>query len=54
MADDKRSEDRREEDELTAGPTPEVRRAEGHDDEGEEITKGPTPEVREAERRGKD
>jgi hypothetical protein len=50
MADDKRSQDRREEDELTAGPTPEVRRAEGHGDEGEEITKGPTPEVREAER----
>ena len=49
---DDRSVDRREEDELTSGPTPEVRKAEGHGDEGEEITKGPTPEVREAEKRG--
>ena len=39
MADDKRSEDRREEDELTAGPTPEVRRAEGHGDEVGEVDK---------------
>ncbi len=51
MSDKKRDEDRRKEDELTAGPTPEIRKAEGHGDEGEEITKGPTPEVREAERR---
>ena len=49
---DNRSVDRREEDELTSGPTPEVRKAEGHGDDGEEITKGPTPEVREAEKRG--
>lgn len=52
MSNDDRSEDRRKEDELDAGPTPEIRRAEGHGDEGEEITKGPTPEVREAEKKG--
>ncbi len=52
MSSDKRDEDRRKEDELTAGPTPEVRKAEGHGDDGEEITKGPTPQVRDAEKRG--
>ena len=52
MSDQKRDEDRRKEDELTEGPTPEIRKAEGHGDEGEEITKGPTPEIREAEKQG--
>jgi hypothetical protein len=52
MNDQKRDEDRRKEDELTEGPTPEIRKAEGHGDEGEEITKGPTPEIREAEKQG--
>ena len=50
MSDQKSSEERRKEDELTEGPTPEIRKAEGHGKEGEEITKGPTPEVREAEK----
>ena len=49
MNDSKREEDRRKEDELTEGPTPEIRKAEGHGDEGEEATNGPTPEIREAE-----
>jgi len=52
MNDPNRDEDRRKEDELTAGPTPEVRKAEGHGDEGEEITEGPTPEIRDAEHQG--
>lgn len=52
MSSDKRDEDRRKEDELTAGPTPEIRKAEGHGDDGEDIDKGPTPEIREAEKRG--
>lgn len=50
MSDQQRDEDRRKEDELTEGPTPEIRKAEGHGDEGEEINKGPTPEVREADK----
>ena len=48
-----RDRDRRLEDELTEGPTPDVRRAEGHGDEAEEITEGPTPEIRAEERREK-
>jgi len=50
MSEGSRDDDRRKEAELAAGPTHEIREAEGHGDEGEEITKGPTPEVREAER----
>ena len=46
-----RDRDRRLEDELAEGPTPDVRRAEGHGDEAEEITEGPTPEIRAQERR---
>jgi len=52
MNDPKRDDDRRKEDELNAGPTPQVRKAAGHGDEGEEITEGPTPEIREAEHQG--
>jgi hypothetical protein len=50
MNDPKRDEDRRKEDELTEGPTPEIRKGEGHGDEGEETNAGPTPEIREAEK----
>jgi hypothetical protein len=50
MTDQNNGEDRRKEDELTEGPTPEIRKAEGHGDEAEETTKGPTPKVREAEK----
>jgi len=50
MSEESREADKRKEAELAAGPTHEIREAEGHGDEGEEITKGPTPEVRDAER----
>lgn len=53
MERDFRSEDRQHEKDLTAGPTPEVRRAEGHAEDGEEVDRGPTPEIREAEERAK-
>jgi hypothetical protein len=49
MNDSQRDKDEKD---LTAGPTPEVRRAEAHDADGEEVTEVPTPETREAERRG--
>lgn len=50
--DPSRDEGSRKDDELAAGPTPEVRKAAGHGDEGEEITEGPTPGIRDAEPRG--
>lgn len=46
---DQRDKDKQHEADLTAGPTPEIRRAEGHAEDGEEVTKGPTPEIRAAE-----
>jgi len=49
MDDKQREKDKKHEDDLTAGPTPEIRRAEGHSEDGEEVTKGPTPEIRDAE-----
>jgi hypothetical protein len=53
MDDKQREADRKHEDDLTSGPTPLIRRAEGHDEDGTEVTKGPTPEIREAEERSK-
>jgi len=50
-SENERERDRRLEDELAEGPTPEIRRAEGHGDEAEEIAEGPTPEIRAEERR---
>ena len=53
MDDKQRVRDRKHEDDLTSGPTPLIRRAEGHDEDGEEVTEGPPPEIREAEERSK-
>ena len=47
MADDKTKD--REED-LTKGPTPESRRADGEAEGDRDTTDGPTPETREADR----
>lgn len=46
MSDDKR----RGEEDLTTGPTPETRRADGEPDKEHDTSEGPTPETREAER----
>lgn len=45
-----RSRDLREED-LTKGPTPESRRADGEPGSDHDTSDGPTPETRDAERR---
>ena len=54
MADDTpRTDDRkrRDEEDLTTGPTPESRRADGEPAREHDTSDGPTPETREADRR---
>jgi hypothetical protein len=46
MSDDKRQ----GEEDLTKGPTPETRRADGEPPREHDTSEGPTPETREAER----
>ncbi len=48
MGDEQR---RAEEEDLSTGPTPETRRAEGEPEREHDTSEGPTPETREAERR---
>lgn len=48
MSDDKI---RTDEEDLTKGPTPESRRAEGEPARDDDTSDGPTPETRDAERR---
>ena len=47
MSDDKR---RLDEEDLTKGPTPETRGADGEPDREHDTSEGPTPETREADR----
>lgn len=39
------------EEDLTTGPTPETRRADGESEDTHDTSDGPTPETREADRR---
>jgi hypothetical protein len=48
MTDDKRKTD---EEDLSKGPTPDTRRAEGEQEKEHDTSEGPTPETREADRR---
>lgn len=48
MGDEK---NRNVEEDLTTGPTPETRRADGEPERERDTSEGPTPETREAERR---
>jgi hypothetical protein len=50
MSDAERDPRREPEEDLTEGPTPTVRRAEGEPEEERDTSDGPTPETREAER----
>jgi hypothetical protein len=52
MADDRiRTDEKLREEDLTKGPTPESRRADGEPAREHDTSEGPTPETREAERR---
>ncbi len=42
---------RKDEEDLSKGPTPETRRADGEPEKDRDTSDGPTPETREADRR---
>jgi hypothetical protein len=48
---EKRDEKKRGEEDLTKGPTPDTRRADGEPEKEHDTSEGPTRETREAERR---